>query len=297
MVGMKRSVSGWVFDSVNHLLLILFALTIIYPFWTTILLSFSPMHEANSLGFKLWINNWSVASYKFAFSKYGNMGIAYTNSIIRAVLGTVGTIIFTLCAAYPLSKRRIPGRSFLTILILITMFFSGGIIPQYLLIRQLGLVNTRAVLILPTLVAGFYVIIVRNFLMTIDDAYEEAALMDGANYIQILTKIMVPLSRPVIAVVALWTAVSHWNEWFSALIYITDRDKIVLQLLLRKMIQEMELIMSDEIGRFEMTEEIQMPTAALQAAVTLLTIGPIVLFYPFLQRYFVKGVFIGSLKG
>lgn len=297
MVGLKRSVGGWVFDSVNYLFLILFSLSIIYPFWTTILLSFSPMDEANSLGFKLWNGEWSTGAYKFAFSRYGNMGVAYVNSIFRTVVGTLGALLFALCASYPLAKKRLPGRTFLTILILITMFFSGGIIPQYLLIRKLDLVNTRAVLILPNLVVGFHVIIMRNFLMTIDEAYEEAALMDGANYVQILARVIVPLSKPVIAVVALWTAVFHWNEWFQALIFVTDQDKIVLQLLLRKMIREMELMMSDQIAQFEMLEEIEMPTAALQAAITILTIGPIVLFYPFLQRYFVKGVFIGSLKG
>jgi putative aldouronate transport system permease protein len=297
MTGMRRNFGGFLFDTVNHLFLFLFALTIIYPFWTTIMTSFSPMDEVNSLGFKIWIGEWSTAAYRYAFSRYGNMGIAYANTIFRAVMGTVGAIIFALCAAYPLSKRRIPGRSFLTIIILITMFFSGGIIPEYLLIRKLGLVNTRAVLILPGLVAGFHVIIVRNFLMTIDDAYEEAALMDGANYLQILVRVILPLSKPVIAVVALWTAVGHWNEWFHALIFVTDRDKIVLQLLLRKMIQEMELLMSDQMQQFEALYDLEMPTESLRAAITMLTIGPIILFYPFLQRYFVKGVFVGSLKG
>ena len=296
-VGMKRGIGGFIFDAANQIFVVLFALTIIYPFWTTIMLSFSPMNEANSLGFKVWINDWSISAYKYAFSRYGNMGVAYANSIFRTIIGTASALVFALCAAYPLSKKTIPGRSFLTILILITMFFSGGIIPQYLLIRKLGLVNSRAVLILPNLVIGFHIIIMRNFLMTIDDAYEEAALMDGANYIQILLRIMIPLSKPVIATITLWMAVFHWNEWFQALIFITDRDKLVLQMLLRKMIQEMEAIMSNDIATFEILEEIEMPTAALQAAITILTIGPIVLFYPFLQRYFVKGIFIGSLKG
>lgn len=297
MVGMKRSFGGWLFDSANHIFLLLFSLSIIYPFWTTILLSFSPMHEANSLGFKLWIFNWSTSAYQFAFSRYGNLGVSYTNSIFRTVIGTVGAIVFALCAAYPLAKRKLPGRSLLTIVILITMFFSGGIIPQYLLVRKLGLINTRAALILPNLVVGFHIIIMRNFLMTIDEAYEEAAIIDGANYLQVLLRIVIPLSKPVIAVIALWTAVFHWNEWFQALIFITDRDKLVLQLLLRKMIQEMEQLMDAQIGQFELLEETELPTAALQAAITVLTIGPIVLFYPFLQRYFIKGVFIGSLKG
>jgi putative aldouronate transport system permease protein len=297
VIGTKRSFGSWLFDVANYLCLSIFAITILYPFWSLILLSFSPMHEANSLGFKLWMSNWSTAAYKFAFFWYGKMGVAYANSVFRAVAGTVFALVFALCAAYPLSKRALPGRTVFTILLLITIFFSGGMIPQYLLIRRLGLMNTRAVLIVPNLVAGFHVIIMRNFLMTVDEAYEEAALIDGAGYLTVLLRVIVPLSKPVMAVIALWTAVFHWNEWFQAFIFITDQDKVVLQLLLRKMIQGSLLIERDTMGMFEAVEEVEMPTAALQAAVTILTIGPIVLFYPFLQRFFVKGVFVGSLKG
>ncbi|MBT3272144.1 MAG: carbohydrate ABC transporter permease [Spirochaetales bacterium] len=294
---MKRSFGGWAFDTLNHLVLILLAASIIYPFWTTLLLSFSPMSESNSLGFKLWINEWSTGAYKFAFSTYGNMGVAYVNSIYRTVLGTTLAVIFALAAAYPLSKRNLPGRTFLTIIILITMFFSGGMITSYLLIRTLGLMNTRMALILPNLAIGFHIIIMRNFLMTIDDAYEESALLEGANYVQILLRIIVPLSKPVIATIALWSAVFHWNEWFQAMMYLTGDDKIVLQRLLRKMIHEMEAILSGDMANFELLNDLELPTAALQAAMTLLTIGPIFLLYPFLQRYFIKGIFVGSLKG
>ena len=165
------------------------------------------------------------------------------------------------------------------------------------LIRSLGLMNTRMALILPNLAVGFHIIIMRNFLMTIDDAYEEAAIIDGANYIQVLWRIIIPLSKPVIATIALWTAVFHWNEWFQALIYITSDNKIILQRILRKLIHELEMIMREDMAAFAELEQIEMPTSAVQAAVTLLTIGPIIFVYPFLQRYFVKGIFIGSLKG
>ena len=202
---MRRSPAGVLFDVLNHLFLILFAISVLYPFWTTLILSFSPVDEATSLGFKLWINEWSVAAYRFAFSKYGNMGVAYANSIFRTVVGTLLAVAFTLCAAYPLSDRDLPARSFLTIVLLVTMFFGGGLVPTYLLIRRIGLMNTRAVLILPMLVNVFYVIIVRNFLMTLDKAYEDAAFIDGANYVQILIRVIVPLSKPVIATVALWS--------------------------------------------------------------------------------------------
>ena len=215
-------------------------LSILYPFWVTLITSFSTVDEVTTLGFKLWISEWSTGAYRFAFSTYGNAGVAYYNSIYRVVLGTSVAIVLTLLAAYPLAKRNLPGRNVLTIVLLITLFFAGGLVPNYLLIRRLGLIDTRWALILPLAVNGFYIIIARNFLMTIDPAYEDAALVDGAGYPQILARIMVPLSKPIIATLALWTAVAHWNAWFDALIYIRSERKIVLQTLLRRMIQQIQ---------------------------------------------------------
>ena len=171
----RRSLGDIIIDNINGLLLLVFCITIIYPFWTHVLLSFSSSREATSLGFRLWIKEWTLESFKFAFKGYGNIGVAYANSVYRAFVGTILTVFSTILLAYPLSHKRLPGRTFFTIVILITMFFSGGIIPEYLLIRKLGLINTRWSLILPTITMGFYVIIMRNFLMTLDPAYEEAS--------------------------------------------------------------------------------------------------------------------------
>ena len=218
----RRTPGDIVFDVLNTLLLVAFCLTIVYPFWMTLLLSFSSTDEATSLGFHLWIRNWQITAYRFALSRYGNVPTAYVNSIFRTIMGTVLTVMVTLLAGYPLSKRNLPYRNVVTVVILVTMFFSGGLIPTYLLIRNIGLYDSRWALILPTLAQGYYIIIMRNFLMTVDKAYEESAFMDGANYAQILVRIVVPLSKPVIATIALWTAVYHWNEWFSGIIYVAD---------------------------------------------------------------------------
>lgn len=275
----------------------LFAFTILVPFWIMLVLSFTPNEWANDLGLKLWTARWSLATYRFSLSSYGDVVSAYGNSIFRTVLGTAAIVVATVAAAYPLSKKRLPGRTFMTVVILITLFFSGGFITLYLVVRGVGLLNSRWALILPSMANGFYILIMRNFLMTIDDAYEEAAFMDGANYVQILTRVMLPLSKPVLAVIALWAAVFHWNEWFHALLFLNDESKLVLQLILRRM---MFLLTSDDL--FDMLDwadqqGIILPTKAVRAAVMLLTIGPIVLAYPFLQRYFVKGIFVGGLKG
>lgn len=293
----RRSAGTVTFDLVNVLLMGLFALSILLPFWMMLVLSFTPNEWANDMGLKLWTRAWSTASYRFALSSYGDVVAAYGNSLMRAVLGTTAILAATIAAAYPLSKKRLPGRTFLTVVILITMVFSSGFITLYLVVRSVGLLNSRLAWIVPSMGNGFYILIMRNFMMTIDDGYEEAAFIDGAGYLQILTRVVLPLSKPVLAVIALWAAVFHWNEWFHALIFINDESKLVLQDILRRM---MQLLTSDEL--FDMLDwadqqGIILPTKAVRAAVMILTIGPIVAAYPFLQRHFVKGIFIGGLKG
>jgi len=226
------------------------------------------------------------------------VSVAYLNSIYRTVVGTFLTVVFTMLAAYPLSRRDLPGRTATTVYILITMFFGGGLIPTFLLMRRLQLIDSRWVLILPMMTNGFYIIIMRNFMMTIDRALEDSALVDGANHVQILFWIIAPISMPVIATVALWAAVGHWNAWFDALVYIRSDSKVVLQLLLRRMIVEAEERFRRMLLTFQLEEDVEeLPMPAVKAAVTLLTIGPIILVYPFIQRYFIRGILVGSLKG
>lgn len=293
----RKTAGGVVFDAANLVFLSVFSATILYPFWSTLLLSFSPVDEATSMGFRIWVHHWTTTAYKFALSRYGNVSTGYVNSVLRTGIGTPLAVLATMLAAYPLSKRNLPGRTFLTLYVLITMFFTGGLIPTYLVIRSYGLIDNRLVLILPLAVSGFNVVIMRNFLMTIDRAYEDSAFIDGANYLQILMRIVMPLSKPVLATIALWVAVAHWNAWFDALIYINDERKLVLQLILRRMVQQMTFEQQAQLERFMVLEQEELPTEAVKAAVVMLTIGPIVLFYPFLQKYFVKGVLLGSLKG
>jgi putative aldouronate transport system permease protein len=155
--------------------------------------------------------------------------------------------------------------------------------------------DSRLSLILPLVANGFYIIIMRNFLMTIDVAYEESAMIDGAGYPTIATRIVLPLSKAVTATIALWTAVSHWNEWFHAMLFIDSRSKWVLQYILRRMLTDLQMVRRDMVAWDERVE--LLPTVAVRSAMTVLTIGPIILVYPFLQRFFIKGVFVGSLKG
>ncbi|MBA9026658.1 carbohydrate ABC transporter permease [Peribacillus huizhouensis] len=290
----KRKIS--LFDILNVTGFTLFSLIVLYPFWQTVVLSFSDAEAASSLGVNLWPDRWIPDAYAFVFS-YQNIMIAYLNTIIRTVVGTVLIVSFTVLAAYPLSKKDLPYRNFFTIFFLIAMFFSGGMIPDYLLIKNLGLIDSRFALILPSAVNVFFIIIMRNYFMTIDKGLEESAIVDGANYFQILIKIIIPISKPVIATVALWAAVYHWNEWFHALIYIQDDALDVLQTVVRDMLVAMDLTQAgSQMGGGGMSNA-DLMLSNVRAATVIISIGPIVLIYPFVQKYFVKGIMIGSLKG
>ncbi len=292
------SVTGRLFDAANYVFLFLFSVSILYPFWTILLQSFSPPEALYRVGLHIWLNAWSLDAWRYTFSNPG-VATAYFNTIHRVVFGTVSTLLITFTGAYALSKRTLPGRNFFTLLYVLTMFFGGGLIPTYLLIRSLGLMNTRWVLVIPNALNVFYIIIARNFLMTIDQAIEDSAVIDGAGYWRILFQIIVPLSKPVIATVALWAAVGHWNSWFDAMIYQSSKGLRVLQILIREMM--LSLNVSQDSLLAKMMEDLpglrKTPPQAFQAATILVTIGPIVLVYPFIQRYFVKGVMLGSLKG
>ncbi|NJD01299.1 MAG: carbohydrate ABC transporter permease [Ruminiclostridium sp.] len=178
------------------------------------------------------------------------------------------------------------------------MFFSGGLVPYYFLIKGLGLMDSLWVYVIPQMVGLFNILLVRNFLMSLDKGLEESAFIDGAGYMTILFKIIMPLSKPVLATIALWTAVGQWNTWFDSLIFITDDRKIVLQLVIQRMLRSM-LDFGRDIEAFRHVAGVNTQIYAnnVRAATILVTIGPIIFTYPFLQKYFIKGIMIGSLIG
>lgn len=290
-----RGAGSRVFDACNYGMLAVAGFLFFYPFWSLVLTSFSNSMEIQHIGLKFWNATWTIEPYRWVFEAQSvSIGKAYYNSVFRTVLGTGAILVVTFLTAYPLAKVRLPGRTPIMLYFVITLFFSGGLIPTYLLIRRLGLIDTRLVYILPEALSVWYVIIARNFLMAIDDEMEEAALVDGAGYLTILTRIVMPLAKPIVATIALWASVMHWNAWFDALIYIRDGNKRVLQLLLHKM---MNLLRNfEEFEELNIPMEITLPPASVQAVTVLVTIGPIILVYPFFQRYFVKGIMIGALK-
>ncbi|GAB2556187.1 carbohydrate ABC transporter permease [Gracilibacillus alcaliphilus] len=294
---MKTEAKGKItlFEFLNMTGIFLFSIAVLYPFWNTFILSFSDAEQASNLGMNLWPENWTTIAYEYIFT-FSNVGIAYLNTIWRTVIGTLLILLITILAAYPLSRRDLPYRNTITIIFLIAMFFSGGIIPDYLLVRNLGLLDSRWALVLPSAVNVFNIIIMRNYFMTLDKGIEESAIMDGASYFTILRKIILPLSKPVVVTIALWAAVFHWNEWFHAMVYIQDDTKEVLQTLVRDML--INVSPTAEAAQVSGTgQNTDLLLSNVRAATVMVSIGPIILVYPFAQKYFIKGIMIGSLKG
>ena len=300
-----RTLGSRLFDVGNYAFFFLVSITFIYPFWVIIMQSFSSAQDVYRLGLHLFPREFSSEAWGYAFEEE-RVGLSYFNTIVRVTVGTAWTLLVTFTGAYALARRDLPGRRTVTTIYILTLFFNGGLIPLYLLIRGLGLINSRLILILSmggALSIGvnvFYIVIARNFLMTIDQAMEDSAVMDGASYWQVLWRIIMPLSKPAIAVIALFSAVAHWNAWFDALIYAPQKNLRVLQLLIRDLLADLRYSRLEEFRMAKILAGLpvdEFPPEAVQAATIVVTVGPIIFLYPFIQKYFVKGVMLGSLKG
>lgn len=293
---MLESRSDRWFQWIVYAMLAFLSLIVAYPLLFVAVASISNP-EAVILG-KVWL--WP---HKITFVGYERLLrnpeilIGYRNTILYTVVGTAVNLAMTIAAAYPLSRREFFGRHVFTALIVFTMFFSGGMIPTYLLIKKLGLLNTFWALILPSAVSVWNIIIMRTFFQNgIPNEMQEAASIDGCSNMQTLLRIVLPLSMPVIAVMILFYSVGHWNAYFSALIYLNDRELYPLQLFLREILvqgemQEMVDVSDDSLLRSIMDAE------AIKYAAVIVANLPVLMLYPFLQKYFVKGVMIGAIKG
>ena len=302
-MALQRPLGEKVFDMANAVLMVLLCITILYPFMRQITLSLSTAEEAMKIGFKAFPRPgaMSLASYGRILQTPA-IGNAYFWTVLRTALGTTLTVAVTMSMGYPLAKRYLPLRTVWTIFVLITMLFGGGIVPTFILVRSLGLINSIWSLILPILVDPFTLIIARNYLMALPEELEESARIDGANDLTVFARIVVPLSMPIIATVALWTMVLHWNSWFDALIYITSPKIKVLQILLRRVLLESNFSYSGlgaDVQAIQRQEELvrRYTPETIKASILMVSTLPILCTYPFMQRYFVKGIILGSLKG
>ncbi|PNV62400.1 ABC transporter permease [Clostridium sp. chh4-2] len=286
----KRSAEDWLVDGFAYGIAIILMLSIVLPFMQVITISMSPASIVNKTGFHL-------IPLKFDFSGYtkiatdDNFWHSYLNTIMRAVVGTASGVLVTLLTAYPLAKTNLPYRKGLMLFVVFTMYFSGGMIPKYLLIKNLHLTNNFLVYILPCLVTGFALIITRNFFMSIPPALEESAKIDGASNLQVLFKIYMPLSTPVMATISLWYCVQHWNSWMDNMLYVTKNSLYVLQYVIQT------ILVNGQTADMEMMTDVVIHTETMKMAALVLSLIPIVCTYPFLQKYFVKGMIVGSVKG
>jgi putative aldouronate transport system permease protein len=289
---MKRTTGEKIFEVFNYIFLTLLSIICVYPFLYVLAASLSSPAAVDSGKIFIIPDDFQLEAYKRIL---GNKLIwtSYANTFYYTFVGTVFSLAITVMGAYALSKKRLMGRKQITFFISLTLWFSAGLIPTYLNIRDFGLYNTRASLIIPFAINTFYVILMRTYFQSIPDEVEESAKIDGANDFVILWKIMVPLAIPAIATIGLYFAVNRWNGWFWASVLLKDENKIPLQLYLRKLIIQMSI--DDSMLKNSDIEKVSQTTMVYGTIVV--SIIPIVLLYPFIQKFFVKGIMVGSVKG
>lgn len=283
------------FYRVNAILLMLLTLSVLYPIIYVLANSFSSPAAVSSGKVYFWPLDPSVEGYRRVLEN-PNILSGFLNSVFYTVVGTAINLAMTMIAAYPMARKDLPLRSFFSVLFAFTMLFGGGMIPNYILIMKLGMLNTRWALLLPGALSVYNMIIARTAMQSLPDELLEAAYIDGCSDARYFVRIVLPLSGATIAVLALYYAVGHWNSYFSAFMYLSDRSKYPLQIVLREILIMGQIAESD-ITDLDSAERIQGLSQLLKYALIVISSAPMMLIYPFVQKYFVKGVMIGSLKG
>ncbi|GIP54072.1 MULTISPECIES: carbohydrate ABC transporter permease [Paenibacillus] len=280
--------------------LILLAVSTLYPFLNALAVSFNQGLDTSKGGVTLWPRVFTLENYKVVF-KDDRLMSGFFISVLRTIIGTASAILCTAIFSYGMSKKELMGRKYYMVMCIITMYFGGGLIPTFMLIRNLGLMNSFWVFIIPSLIGVWNMIIFRTFFQGLPNGLEESAKIDGCGNWGTLFRIVLPLSGPVIATLALFTAVYHWNEWFLAGIYISDQNKYPIQTILRQIL--LSNIVSEQGGGgldasslAHMQRAKTITSKSLSMATMIVATLPIICVYPFVQKYFVKGVLVGSLK-
>ena len=289
----KMRKSGWdrAFNAVNALIMVLVLVVTLYPFWYVLVGSVSSSGHLVKNGFVLWPDGLHWDAYEQVF-RNNLIPTAYRNTIIVTLGGTALSMVLSIMGAYALSLKKLPGRKGITMFFVFTMLFSGGLVPTYLVVSELGLIDSLWALILPGCVSTYNMVLLRNFFQSIPEDLYEAASIDGETMLGYMVKILLPLSGAAIATVTLFYAVGYWNDYFKSLIYIRDNQLWPMQTVLRQVLQtsQFNTMMYDDAAQTLAAE-------TLKDAMIVISVLPILCVYPFVQRYFVKGVMVGSLKG
>lgn len=290
----KTSPAEKTFTVFNYLFFSVLCLVMLYPFWHVIMLSFSSLEASLKGGVFLYPKGFNLDTYQSVF-KNPLIYSGFATTIMVTLAGTVLGTLLTAMTAYPLSKSRLRGSKVMMILVLFTMIFAAGMIPSFLVIQTLGLMDNRLALILPGLVSAYNCIIMKSFFLSIPESLEESARIDGANDVRIFFSIIIPLSKATIATIALFMAVGYWNDYFSTVLYIRSADKWALQQVLRNMLTNTQQAMQQAGVNVMMQTNTNAET--IKAGTIVISTVPILIVYPFVQKYFVKGVMIGGVKG
>lgn len=278
-----------VFHVVNYTFFIILSILMIYPLWHQLCLSFSDAAMAKSGGIFLWPRSFTLDAYKIVLSsRY--IWSAFANSLIITVTGVACGVFINFAMAYLLSKKEVPGSKVLMGFVLFSFIFTGGMIPTYMVVRETGLMDTLLALVIPIIFAPYNMIIMKNSLQSIPNSLEESALIDGANYFTIFFKIIIPLSKPILATIAIWVAVNQWNGYMNPLIYIRDKANYPLPLLVREIVMGASDMSNNETSSITNAD-------VINAVTVIIATVPIMVVYPFFQGYFTKGIMLGAVKG
>ncbi|WP_062048500.1 carbohydrate ABC transporter permease [Bacillus sp. JCM 19034] len=292
------STSEKIFDISNYIIMSIVIVIMLYPFLNVLAISFNESSDTVRGGIYAWPRAFTFDNYQVIL-QYDSLVTGFINSVLRTVIGTVFGLFICAMVAYVLSRQDFQARRFVSTVIVLTMFFSGGLIPTYMLMRDLGLINTFAVYILPLLVSAWNIIIIRSFMDGLPFALQESAKMDGANDFTIFMRIILPICKPVLATIALFIAVMQWNMWFDTYIYNSANASLTtLQYELMKILQNTSTSAGIDSVRGNQGADLinRVSPESVRMAITIVTIVPILLVYPFLQRYFVKGMTLGAVK-
>lgn len=291
----REAVVDRLFLGVVYTFLAIVLIVVLFPLLHVLSASFSSPAAVTSGKVWLWPVNFSFVGYQAVF-KNSDILVGFGNSLYYTVVGTLVNVAFTVMLGYPLSRKTFYGRGLMMFIIVFTMFFDGGLIPNYMLVKSLGLINTRWAMIIPGALAVFQVIIARTFFQSIPEELAEAAEMDGCSDMRFFLQVVIPLSKPILAVLCLMYAVGHWNAYFSALIYLKDNSMFPLQIILRNIL----ILNADTMDRITNVNQLLVQQGLkdlLKYSLIVVSSAPVLIIYPFVQKHFVKGVMIGSLKG
>lgn len=293
----KRTRGEKTFDAINIFLMIVLIIITVYPFWFSLIGSFSQGEDYMRGGVYFWPRKWSLENYRSVFTTNDVIN-AYVVTVSRTVIGTIGHVLITALFTYGFSRKILRGRNIYAVIGLITLYFRPVLISQYLLYANLGLIDNFLVYILPHLFNFYHVLIMQAFFRTIPDEVTESAMIDGANEYRIFWSLILPLSKPVLATIALFAGVFHWNEFRDAMMFTTSESIQTVQVYLMRIVRIGEAAARLAEEGDSMTEGLQkMSSETIKLATMMVATVPILVLYPFLQKYFVKGVMIGSVKG